>query len=136
MFKHLLFKTLAFIFLLLPLGILVYIRREIYFTTKDEALKLSFGFVFALIMGLLLLSNKTKNINGIIWCGILALLSYLLSSIMIDIMFVFICMGCGLTLYKIFNSISEYFKEIYKVKRNTKIQYKAKIELDKEYGNV
>src|SRR5574344_1558583 len=136
MFKVSIFKTCAYLFLLIPLAILIYIRKDVYFTNKSETIKMSFGLVFAAIVGMLLLLGKTKNINSIIWCGILALITYLLQSIMIDIMWVFICSGVGLMFYKIFNSIAIHYLEIVKVKRNAKIEYVARKELDKEYGNV
>lgn len=76
--------ALDWLFLLAPLGIVMFINRDIYFI-KQEGIKLSIGCMMALVVGVCLSLGKLKEVKAVIWCLILTFISYFLQAILQDL---------------------------------------------------
>lgn len=127
--KAILFKILAFVFLLLPLTTLIVIKRDTYFAIKGESIKLSLGLIIALIFALMCLLGKVKKLNGIIILAILEVICFLLQSLMNDILIIIPCAIVGEMFYMIFNSFYKKYWEIYKLSRNASIDEAVRQEV-------
>lgn len=126
--KSILFKTLAFIGLITPLITLIIIKRDVYFI-KGESFKLSLGCILTLVFGLLCFLGKIKNLNGIIILAIIWVLTFLLKSLVDDILIIIPCCIAGLVVYNIFNYFYKRNHDIYLIQRNAKLDQTARQEV-------
>lgn len=122
-----LFKILAFVGLLIPIATLIYLKKDVYFI-KGETVKLSIGCILTLVFGLFCFLGKVKNLNGIIILAIIWILTYLMKSLINDILLIIPCCIAGLVIYNIFNYFYKHYHEIYLIQRNAKLDQSAREE--------
>ncbi len=126
--KSIIFKTLAFLGLLLPIATLIFIKKDVYFI-KGETVKLSLGCMLTLVFGLFCFLGKIKNLNGIIVLAIIWVLTYLMKSLINDILLIIPCCIAGLVIYNIFNHFYKHYHDIYLIQRNAKLDQTARQEV-------
>jgi hypothetical protein len=126
--KSIFFKTLAFIGLIAPIIALLIVKKDVYFI-KGETVKLSIGCMLTLVFGLLCFLGKVKNLNGIIVLAIIWVLTFLMKSLVDDILIIIPCCIAGLVIYNIFNHFYKHYHEIYLIQRNAKIDQVARQEV-------
>lgn len=103
--KAILFKVLAFLLLIAPLLTLFIVKKDKYFITTEETVKLSVGAVIALIFVVWQLLSKAKEdkemryFTGILKLGILEIIMYLMKSIVNDVLIIIPCAMSGMILF-------------------------------------
>ena len=132
--KSIIFKTLAFIGLIIPIATLIYIKKDVYFI-KGETVKLSIGCMLTLVFGLMCFLGKVKNLNGIIVLAIVWVLTFLMKSLVDDILLIIPCCIAGLMVYKVFDHFYKHYHDIYLIQRNAKLDQTARNELQLEKTN-
>lgn len=131
--KSILFKFLAFVFMLLPMLILIIVKRDTYFVEGEEV-KLSIGCILTFIFVLMCFLGKLKNLNSIIILAILWILTFLMQTIILDVLIIIPCAILGNMFYLVFNYFYKYYHDIYIVGRNAKIDQASREEVKKEVG--
>lgn len=126
--KSIIFKILAFVGLLLPIATLIYLKKDVYFI-KGETMKLSIGCILTLVFGLFCFLGKVKNLNGIIILAIIWVLTYLMKSLIDDILLIIPCCIAGLVIYNIFNYFYKHYHDIHLIQRNAKLDQTARQEV-------
>ena len=117
-----LFKVLAFIFLVAPMGALLIIKKDVYFI-KGENVKLSIGCILTLIFLIFALLGKLMGMNSIL------VLTYLMKVLVNDILLIIPCCMGGLVMYQIFDYFYKHYMEIHKIQRNAKLDQYARNSL-------
>ena len=126
--KSIIFKILAFVGLLLPIATLIYLKKDVYFI-KGETMKLSIGCILTLVFSLFCFLGKVKNLNGIIILAIIWVLTYLMKSLIDDILLIIPCCIAGLVIYNIFNHFYKHYHDIHLIQRNPKLDQSARQEV-------
>lgn len=129
--KSILFKVLAFLFLIAPTLTLIIIKKDVYFI-ESESVKLSLGCILALIFLAFCLLGKVKDLNGIIVLAIVEILTYLLKSLVDDILIIIPCCMAGLIMFNVFNYFYKHYHDIYLIQRNASLDQKARNEIKQE----
>ena len=123
-----LFKVLAFIFLVAPMGALLIIKKDVYFI-KGENVKLSIGCILTLIFLIFALLGKLKGMNSILILAMVEVLTYLMKVLVNDILLIIPCCMGGLVMYQIFDYFYKHYMEIHKIQRNAKLDQYARNSL-------
>lgn len=127
--KAIIFKILAFIFLIAPMTALIIIKKDTYFI-KGENVKLSIGCVLTLIFLIFALLGKLKGINSILILAIVEILTFLMKTLVNDILIIIPCCISGLAMYQLFDYFFKHYWEIHKIQRNAKLDQTARNSLD------
>ena len=106
--RGIILRVFSFIFLIAPFGVLTFIKKDTWFTSGT---KVSFGMIIMLIFVACLLGGafKTldKRINTIITLGVLALTTWFLAPIMVDITWILIASLVGYLFFLILSLFAE-----------------------------
>lgn len=115
--KYWTLKILQIIFAVLPLVILVVIRRDKYIYSVASAIRFSMGGVLALLVIVFTLLN-VLHVKGLGWAVICLALSYLLEGLIVDIQWIFLCLALGLFISKILGMYAAGEKEKYTINKS------------------
>ena len=118
-FKGILLTAISFVALIMPLLILMVWKRNEWFAVKIDTTKVSVGFIIALIFALCMLKGAFKDLDNrfttIFVLGIIAVITWLMESIIKDITIILIAAIVGYALYLVINSLGKkdlnYVKE-------------------------
>lgn len=130
--KSIFFKILAFVLLVLPTLVLVYIKKDVYFVKANEIYKISIGGALTIAFVVLCVLGKIKMLDKTIIIAIIWGLSFLLKTLINDILWVCPCCIVGTILFNIFNYFSKHYHEIYLIQRNAKLDQSARQEVKQE----
>lgn len=130
--KAILFKFIAVVLLLAPIGVWMIINRNSYFTNTN-GVKVSLGCVIALIIALNLALGKMKKLNPIIWLLIMEVLLILLKSILTDIVWINMCAIIGESLYLIFNYFFEKNKKLADAVSDEEVRERSRQEVKQTF---
>ena len=125
------FKILAFIFLIAPMAALLIVKKDVYFI-EGENVKLSIGCILTLIFLIFALLGKLKGLNSILILAMVEILTYLMKSLVNDILIIIPCCMSGLIFYQIFDHFYKHYWEIHKIQRNAKLDQSARNSLTAE----
>jgi hypothetical protein len=139
-FRGIILTIISFIALILPLLILMIWRKNQWFALKIDTTKVSIGFIIALVFALCLLKGAFKDLDKrfttiFTLCSV-ALITWLLESIMSDITIILIAAIIGYSLYLIINSIGKKDLNYVKEYNNEKARVDARTEARSLDGSV
>jgi len=107
--RGIILRIFSFVFLVAPFGVLTYWKKDTWFISGAN--KISFGMIIMLIFVACLLGGafKTldKRINTIITLGVLALTTWFLAPIMVDITWILIASLVGYLFFLILSLFAE-----------------------------
>ena len=131
-----LFQVLAFIGLIMPFCLLVLIKKDIYFKTATDTLKISLGVMigmaYALILIIKALSEINKYVKPLVTLVIITLITFLFQSIIKDLFLILLTLVIGYILFLILITIANHFVEYGKEYKKTYIREEAKQAYAKE----
>lgn len=108
-----LLQLFSVISLVLPLIILLIWKKDVYFVEKDSGLSISIGVVVGVIYFLLLaigiLASVDKLIKPLITISVITIITYLLDSIMFDLLYFLVAITIGYFIFYILQKISAPF---------------------------
>ena len=135
-----LLTTLSFVALIMPLLILMFIKRNTWFAVEVESTKVSIGFIISLIFVLCLLKGAFKDLDKrfctIFALGIVCVITWLLETIIKDLTIILIAAIIGYILYLIINSIGKKELNYAKEFTNEKARVEARREARELDGSV
>ena len=138
--KGILLTFLSFIALVMPLAILMFLKRNEWFAFEVDGTKVSVGFIIALVFALCLLKGAFKDLDPrfttIFVLGIMSVITWLLESIIKDLTLILICSIVGYVLYVILNSFGKASIEFAKEYRKEKARMSARTEEKELDGSV
>lgn len=138
--KGILLTFLSFIVLVMPLAILMFIKRNEWFAFEVDGTKVSVGFIIALVFALCLLKGAFKELDRrfttIFVLGIMSVITWLLDSIIQDLTLILICSIIGYVLYIVLNSFGKVSIEYAKEYRKEKARMSARTEEKELDGSV
>lgn len=139
-FKGIILTILSFIALIMPLLILILWKRNEWFAIKVDTTKVSLGFIITLIFALCMLKGAFKNLDNrfstIFTLSIIAVITWLMKSIINDITLILIASLLGYILYIIINSLGKKNLDYVKEYNNEKARVDARAEARSLDGNV
>lgn len=125
-----LFQVLAFIGLIMPFCLLLLIKKDIYFKTATDTLKISLGVMigmaYALILIIKALSEINKYVKPLVTLVIITLITFLFQSIIKDLFLILLTLVFGYILFLILITIANHFVEYGKEYKKTYIREEAK----------
>ncbi|MBQ9113912.1 MAG: hypothetical protein IJY05_03210 [Clostridia bacterium] len=130
--KYWTLKILQIVFAVLPLIILVLIRKEKYIYSVSSAIRFSLGGVLALIVIVCTLLN-VLHVKGLGWAVICLALSYLLENLIADIQWIFLCLTVGLFISKILGLYAVEEKEKFIINKSAETTAKQMEKVVKKY---
>lgn len=129
-----LFKGLAIILLITPILSLCLIKKDVWISTEESSIKLSIGFIIALIFCLMMLKGAFKNLDKrLTTVGTLltfTVIAWLLDSIVQDLIWILLCSFIGYVVYLMFDTIGTKTLEKAKVYEHEKIRSKARVDFE------
>lgn len=138
--KGIILTILSFIALILPLLILMIWKRNEWFAVKIDTTKVSVGFIIALIFALCMLKGAFKDLDNrfttIFVLGIIAVITWLMESIIKDITIILFAAIIGYILYLIINSLGKKDLNYVKEYNNEKARVDARTEARSLDGSV
>lgn len=139
-FKGIILTACSFIALILPLLILMVWKRNEWFAVKIDTTKVSVGFIIALIFALCMLKGAFKDLDNrfttIFVLGIIAVITWLMESIIKDITIILIAAIIGYALYLVINSLGKKDLNYVKEYNNEKARVDARNEARSLDGSV
>ena len=139
-FKGILLTAISFVALILPLLILMVWKRNEWFAVKIDTTKVSVGFIIALIFALCMLKGAFKDLDNrfttIFVLGIIAVITWLMESIIKDITIILIAAIIGYVLYLVINSLGKKDLNYVKEYNNEKARVDARTEARSLDGSV
>lgn len=139
-FKGILLTAISFVALILPLLILMYWKRNEWFAVKIDTTKVSVGFIIALIFALCMLKGAFKELDKrfttLFVLGIIAVITWLMESIIKDITIILFAAIVGYILYLIINSLGKKDLNYVKEYNNEKARVDARTEARSLDGSV
>ena len=139
-FKGILLTAISFVALIMPLLILMVWKRNEWFAVKIDTTKVSVGFIIALIFALCMLKGAFKDLDNrfttIFVLGIIAVISWLMESIIKDITIILIAAIVGYALYLVINSLGKKDLNYVKEYNNEKARVDARNEARSLDGSV
>lgn len=139
-FKGILLTAISFVALIMPLLILMVWKRNEWFAVKIDTTKVSVGFIIALIFALCMLKGAFKDLDSrfttIFVLGIIAVITWLMESIIKDITIILIAAIIGYALYLVINSIGKKDLNYVKEYNNEKARVDARNEARSLDGSV
>lgn len=139
-FKGILLTAISFVALIMPLLILMVWKRNEWFAVKIDTTKVSVGFIIALIFALCMLKGAFKDLDNrfttIFVLGIIAVITWLMESIIKDITIILIAAIIGYILYLIINSLGKKDLNYVKEYNNEKARVDARTEARSLDGSV
>ena len=100
-----LFQVLAFIGLIMPFCLLLLIKKDIYFKTATDTLKISLGVMigmaYALILIIKALSEINKYVKPLVTLVVITLITFLFQSIIKDLFLILLTLVIGYILFLI-----------------------------------
>lgn len=123
-----LFKVIAFIFLVAPMAALLIVKKDVYFI-EGENVKLSIGCILTLIFLIFALLGKLKGMNSILVLAIFEILTYLMKTLVNDILIIIPCCMSGMVMYQLFDHFYKHYWEIHMIQRNAKLDQSARNSL-------
>ena len=139
-FKGILLTAISFVALIMPLLILMVWKRNEWFAVKIDTTKVSVGFIIALIFALCMLKGAFKDLDNrfttIFVLGIIAVITWLMESIIKDITIILIAAIVGYILYLIINSLGKKDLNYVKEYNNEKARVDARNEARSLDGSV
>ena len=138
--KGILLTALSFIALVMPLAILMFLKRNEWFAFEVDGTKVSVGFIIALVFALCLLKGAFKELDKrfttIFVLGIMSVITWLLDSIIQDLTLILICSIIGYVLYIVLNSFGKTSIDYAKEYRKEKARMEARNETKELDGSV
>ena len=138
--KGIILTVLSFIALILPLLILMVWKRNEWFAVKIDTTKVSIGFIIALIFALCMLKGAFKDLDNrfstIFILGIIAVITWLMESIIKDITIILFAAIVGYILYLIINSLGKKDLNYVKEYNSEKARVDARTESRSLDGSV
>ena len=138
--KGILLTALSFIALVMPLAILMFLKRNEWFAFEVDGTKVSVGFIIALVFALCLLKGAFKELDKrfttIFVLGIMSVITWLLDSIIQDLPLILICSIIGYVLYIVLNSFGKTSIDYAKEYRKEKARMEARNETKELDGSV
>lgn len=139
-FKGILLTAISFVALIMPLLILMVWKRNEWFAVKIDTTKVSVGFIIALIFALCMLKGAFKDLDNrfttIFVLGIIAVITWLMESIIKDITIILIAAIIGYALYLVINSLGKKDLNYVKEYNNEKARVDARNEARSLDGSV
>lgn len=139
-FKGILLTAISFVALIMPLLILMVWKRNEWFAVKIDTTKVSVGFIIALIFALCMLKGAFKDLDNrfttIFVLGIIAVITWLMESIIKDITIILIAAIIGYALYLVINSLGKKDLNYVKEYNNEKARVDARTEARSLDGSV
>ena len=139
-FKGILLTAISFVALIMPLLILMVWKRNEWFAVKIDTTKVSVGFIIALIFALCMLKGAFKDLDSrfttIFVLGIIAVITWLMESIIKDITIILIAAIIGYVLYLVINSLGKKDLNYVKEYNNEKARVDARNEARSLDGSV
>jgi hypothetical protein len=139
-FKGILLTAISFVALIMPLLILMIWKRNEWFAVKIDTTKVSVGFIIALIFALCMLKGAFKDLDNrfttIFVLGIIAVITWLMESIIKDITIILIAAIIGYALYLVINSLGKKELNYVKEYNNEKARVDARAEARSLDGSV
>lgn len=139
-FKGILLTAISFVALIMPLLILMVWKRNEWFAVKIDTTKVSVGFIIALIFALCMLKGAFKDLDNrfttIFVLGIIAVITWLMESIIKDITIILIAAIVGYALYLVINSLGKKDLNYVKEYNNEKARVDARNEARSLDGSV
>lgn len=139
-FKGILLTAISFVALIMPLLILMVWKRNEWFAVKIDTTKVSVGFIIALIFALCMLKGAFKDLDNrfttIFVLGIIAVITWLMESIIKDITIILFAAIVGYILYLIINSLGKKDLNYVKEYNNEKARVDARTEARSLDGSV
>lgn len=139
-FKGILLTAISFVALIMPLLILMIWKRNEWFAVKIDTTKVSVGFIIALIFALCMLKGAFKDLDNrfttIFVLGIIAVITWLMESIIKDITIILIAAIIGYALYLVINSLGKKDLNYVKEYNNEKARVDARTEARSLDGSV
>lgn len=139
-FKGILLTAISFVALIMPLLILMVWKRNEWFAVKIDTTKVSVGFIIALIFALCMLKGAFKDLDNrfttIFVLGIIAVITWLMESIIKDITIILIAAIIGYVLYLVINSLGKKDLNYVKEYNNEKARVDARNEARSLDGSV
>ena len=124
----------------MPLLILMVWKRNEWFAVKIDTTKVSVGFIIALIFALCMLKGAFKDLDNrfttIFVLGIIAVITWLMESIIKDITIILFAAIVGYILYLIINSLGKKDLNYVKEYNNEKARVDARTEARSLDGSV
>ena len=138
--RGILLTALSFIALILPLAIVCLWKRDVWFAVRVETTKVSIGFILALIFALCMLNGAFKELDNrfttIFTLGIIAVVTWLMDSIIQDLTIILIAAIIGYGLYLIINSFGKRDLDYVKEFTNERARMDARNEARSLDGSV
>ena len=138
--KGTLLTAISFVALIMPLLILMVWKRNEWFAVKIDTTKVSVGFIIALIFALCMLKGAFKDLDNrfttIFVLGIIAVITWLMESIIKDITIILIAAIIGYVLYLVINSLGKKDLNYVKEYNNEKARVDARNEARSLDGSV
>lgn len=139
-FKGILLTAISFVALIMPLLILMVWKRNEWFAVKIDTTKVSVGFIIALIFALCMLKGAFKDLDNrfttIFVLGIIAVITWLMESIIKDITIILFAAIVGYISYLIINSLGKKDLNYVKEYNNEKARVDARTEARSLDGSV
>lgn len=136
-------QALAFVGLLTPFFLLLLIRKDVYFSTATDTLKISLGVIigiaYALILVIKAISEVNKYVKPLIALVVFTIITYLFKSIINDLFIILLTLVIGYLIFLILMTIASKLIDDGKEYKKTFIREKAKrdyAENIKVGGNV
>lgn len=139
-FKGILLTAISFVALIMPLLILMVWKRNEWFAVKIDTTKVSVGFIIALIFALCMLKGAFKDLDNrfttIFTLSIIAVITWLMESIIKDITIILFAAIVGYISYLIINSLGKKDLNYVKEYNNEKARVDARTEARSLDGSV
>lgn len=139
-FKGVLLTAISFVALIMPLLILMVWKRNEWFAVKIDTTKVSVGFIIALIFALCMLKGAFKDLDNrfttIFTLSIIAVITWLMESIIKDITIILFAAIVGYISYLIINSLGKKDLNYVKEYNNEKARVDARTEARSLDGSV
>lgn len=130
MWRGVILRMLSFIVLVAPFGVLIYMKRDVWFIHGADkigyGLMMLLAFAIAMITGAL--KDMDKRFGTLVALAIMGVVSWLLSTIMVDLWKILACASAGYAGYLLLDNFAKRDLGIYKSYRDEKARVEARVE--------
>lgn len=134
-----LLQILSFIGLITPFMYLLLLKKDVYFKTANDTIKISLGVIiglaYCIILVLKTLNEINRYIKPLIALVIFTLITYLFQSIIKDLFLILLMLVIGYAIFLILMTISDKFIEYGKEYKKTFVREKAKNDYQANVNN-
>lgn len=136
-------QVVAFIGLITPFFILCLIKKNVWFKSSTDTLKISLGVIvgmcYALVLVIKALAEMNKMVKPLITLVVISVITYLFQNIVNDLFIILVSLIIGYVVFLILYTLANHFVEYGTEFKKTYIREEAKEEYQKQSkskGNV